>query len=112
MSPAIFGLPFPEGANLTAEQISQRVQSQRTLAEAASQIRIAPTGLNLQGGPTPPFTVGDIGDINIRRSRIPRFDIYRFPTMPAAMQFGIQDVQTTITVPATLQCPAGFQEQR
>src|SRR5262249_47493035 len=112
VSPASFGLPFPEGAHLTAAQIRQRVQSQQTLAQAAGQITITPQGLNLNGGPTPSYTIGDIGDRNIRQSAIPRFDIYRFQSQQTALQFGIQDVRTTITLPATLQCPPGFREQQ
>ncbi|OGP62909.1 MAG: hypothetical protein A2169_00490 [Deltaproteobacteria bacterium RBG_13_47_9] len=111
VNPAIFGLPFPEG-NLTAAQLEQRRQTQRTLAEVAWLITISPQGLNLRGGPQPPYTIGDIGDINIRQSQIPWFDIYRFPTQQAAVQFGIQYAQTTITIPATWKCPPGFKEQK
>jgi RHS repeat-associated protein len=90
VSPADFGLPFPEGSSLTAAQISQRIQSQRMLAEAARQIRILPIGLNLRGGPASPYTVGDIGDKNIRNSKTPRFDLYGLPTQKQALQFGVK----------------------
>jgi RHS repeat-associated protein len=115
ISPAIFGLPFPEpapGQRLALEQLRQREQTQRILGQIADRIIIQPQGLRLHGGPVPPYTVSDIGDLNIRRSPIPRFDIYRFPTLPAARQFGIQDVQTTITIPTSLTCPPGFTELR
>jgi len=110
VGPTSFGLPFPEGARLTAAQRAQREQTKRRLADAAGQITITPQGLNLHGGPVPPYTVGDIGDRIIRQSNVPRFDIYGFPSQQAAQRFGVQDVQTTITIPATLQCPPGFQE--
>jgi YD repeat-containing protein len=71
-----------------------------------------PRGLRLYVGPVPPYTVSDIGDLNIRRAPIPQFDIYRFPTQLAARQFGIQDVPTIITIPASLSCPSGFTETR
>jgi RHS repeat-associated protein len=112
VSPTIFGLPFPEGQNLTRAQLRQREETQRALAQVAGQITIIPQGLQLHGGPVPPYTVGDIGDIIVRQAPIPQFDIYRFPSRAAARRFGIQDVPTIITIPAELQCPPGFQEQR
>ena len=112
VGPADFGLPFPEGSTLTAEQKAVRIQSQAILAAAAGQIIITPQGLNLYGGPSGPYTVGDIGDINIRQSMTVRFDIYGFPSRKAALQFGIQNAWTTIIMPASFQCPAGLLEVR
>jgi hypothetical protein len=57
---------------LTQAQIEQRIPTQRILASFASQIRISPEGLNLHGGPAPPYTVSDIGDRNIRTSPVVR----------------------------------------
>jgi hypothetical protein len=45
-----------------------------------------------------------------REDLAPRFDLYRFPTNQQALQFGIQRVQTTITMPASRPCPPGFRE--
>ncbi len=114
INPAIFGIPFPEpapGEDLTREQIRQREQAQRMLAQAAEQITIMPEGLRLHGGPGPPFAVSDIGDVIVRRAPRPQFDIYRFPSQEAARRFGIQEVRTTIVIPTILRCPPGFREQ-
>jgi hypothetical protein len=56
VNPTIFGLSYPE-------KLAQRRQTQQTLAAVAWLITISPQGLNLHGGPTPPYTIGDIGDI-------------------------------------------------
>jgi len=42
------------------------------------------------GGLQPPYAITDIGDRNIRNSPVPRFDIYGFPTLKSAQQFGRQ----------------------
>jgi len=94
VNPEIFGLPY--------QTISQRVQSQKILASAAKSIQIVVKFNPNMVGPPTPFTVGDVGDINIRNSIIPRFDIYRFPTQKEALQFGIKDAQTTIVIPDNL----------
>jgi RHS repeat-associated protein len=102
IDPRIFGLPYSRGA---------RGRTQCALAAIADQITITPIGL--RGGPGSPFTVCDIGDVNIRRRRrTPRFDIYRFPTQEEAEEFGIQTVPVTISIPLSLRCPRNFQEQR
>jgi RHS repeat-associated protein len=110
VDPRVFGFSYPSG-NSRAD-IRQRVASQRALAAVASQISIAPQGLNLPaGGPAPPYTVTDVGDVNIRRAgRIPRFDIYGFPSDQAARQFGRQTAKTIITVPGRMSCPTGFKQ--
>lgn len=110
VGPANFGLPFPEGSPLSNSQLAQRADSQRKLAHVANWIYIIPEGLNLHGGPTPPYTVGDIGDKNVRQSSVPRFDIYRWSSQANALQFGKQDASTTIIIPASFSCPQGFVE--
>ena len=61
------------------------------------------------GGPAGPYTVSDIGDINIRNSRI---DIYRWPGPgnKAANAFGKRPYTTTITFPTASggSCPQGW----
>jgi len=59
------------------------------------------------GGPTPPYTVSDIGDVNIVSGQ---FDIYRFPTVAKGLKFGRQTALTAIIVPAITgaTCPVGF----
>ncbi len=88
----------------------------RALREgAAAAIQIYPQGLNalLQstGGPTPPFSVGDYGDANIRNAPGSRFDIYRFPTQSGALAFGKRTVPVIITVLSGGQCPPGTTAQ-
>jgi hypothetical protein len=115
ISPAAFGLPFPEpaaGQPLSQAQRDQRIGTQRILASVANQIIISPEGLKLFGGPSPPYSVSDIGDRNIRSSAIPQFDIYGFPSQQAARQFGVQRIRATITIPAFLSCPPNSTEQR
>jgi RHS repeat-associated protein len=112
VDPRDFGLPFPGGPRFAA----QRERTKRTLGQLGRQISIAPEGLRLEGAASPPYTVGDVGDVNIRRRqrgrRVPVFDIYGFPTDDAALRFGNQRARTTITMPRDLKCPPGFQEQR
>lgn len=78
---------------------------------AASAIKIYPIGLDAvlrkTGGPLPPYTVGDYGDKNIRNAPGARFDIYRFPTIKQARQFGKQTVPVMIQVPPGGHCPPG-----
>jgi hypothetical protein len=115
ISPAAFGLPFPEpapGQRLSDAQRAQREQAQRALAMVADQISISALGLRLEGGPASPYTVSDIGDIRVRSSPIVQFDIYGFPSQRAALRFGRQFAETIITMPAFLSCPPGTQEAR
>jgi len=60
-------------------------------------VRISAPALSeyLTGGTT--FTIGDVGDRNIRNSVTTRFDIYRFETQQDALQYGIHTVPATIT---------------
>jgi hypothetical protein len=115
ISPAAFGFAFPEpapGQRLTNAQLGQRVQAQRALAAVANQISISARGLRLEGGPASPYSVSDIGDINVRSSRIAHFDIYGFPSQGDALRFGRQYAEVRIVMPAFLSCPPGTQEQR
>ena len=87
------------------------------LAKIAPQIRIQPTGLDQQlvdkRGPAPPYSVGDIGDKNIRNSLATRFDIYRFRSLPLARTF-MATAPTTITIPNVpgVHCPPDFLRAR
>jgi hypothetical protein len=101
VNPAIFGLILP-GTTIGNEAV------QKQLAAISPFISINPTGLNLYGGPQPPFFISDIGDRNIRNSSTPRFDLYGFSTLKSAQQFGIQTVPTTITISYGGPCPKGF----
>lgn len=78
---------------------------------AAAGIKISPEGLDdvlrATGGPLPPYTVGDYGDVNIRNAPGSRFDIYRFSTMKGALAFGKRTVSVTYKVPAGGHCPPG-----
>lgn len=78
---------------------------------AASAIKIYPKGLadilRKTGGPIPPYSVGDYGDENIRDAPGTRFDIYRFPTLKQAREFGKRTVPVTISVPPGGYCPPG-----
>jgi len=88
----------------------------RALREgAAAAIQIYPQGLDdilrATGGPSPPYSVGDYGDANIRNAPGSRFDIYRFSTQKGALAFGKRTVPVTITVPAGGTCPPGTTAQ-
>ena len=99
VNPAIFGLPY--------DTIPNRVATQNALIKNIPNVRINAPGLSdyLDGGTT--FTIGDVGDKNIRNSPQPRFDIYRFETQNDALGFGKQTVPGTITgVPDNWSCPA------
>lgn len=78
---------------------------------AASAIKIYPVGLDdilrKTGEPPPPYSVGDYGDKNIRSAPGTRFDIYRFPTIERAKQFGKLTVPVMIRVPPGGHCPPG-----
>jgi len=78
---------------------------------AAAAIKVYPIGLDdllrQTGGPQPPYSVGDYGDKNIRNAPGTRFDIYRFPTIKQAKQFGKQNVPVMIRVPPGGHCPPG-----
>ncbi len=100
VNPAIFGLPLPGGKG--------NIGVQRQLAGMSPFISIYPNGLNLYGGPHPPYAISDIGDRNIRNSASPRFDLYGFPSQKSALQFGRQIVPTIILVSGGLPCPTGF----
>ncbi|MBB5356836.1 RHS repeat-associated protein [Rhodanobacter sp. ANJX3] len=107
LSPAAFGLPYGT--------IADRTASQAALVNAMGSVTIQATGLNMgQGGPSSStFTIGDVGDKNVRNSGTVRFDIYRFNSNANANSFGKQTAYTTISgLPDSFSCPPGFQEVR
>ncbi len=103
INPAIFGLPF--------RTIKERIASQKLLKDNFGKIKVSAPGLSkllsdhLTGGTT--YTISDVGDKNIRKNKVPRFDIYRFKTQEGAEKFGrIKGMETEIIgVPATWKCP-------
>ena len=85
----------------------------RQLRMYGTQIFITPSNQGLisqYGGPTGPLSVSDYGDANIQATSGVAFDIYRFPTVSAGMQFGRQTMNTTISYPnnSGASCPAGY----
>ena len=103
ISPKDFGLPY--------DTLVQREATQREIKNNIPSIRIYAPGLAeyLTGETT--FTIGDVGDRNIRNSPTPRFDIYRFRTQKDALYFGKETVPTTITgIPDSWSCPLGTKE--
>lgn len=76
---------------------------------AASAIKIYSTGLDdvlrKTSGPRPPYSVSDFGDKHIRGAPGLRFDLYRFPTIKLARQFGMKSVPVMIEVPPGGHCP-------
>lgn len=98
ISPAAFGLPYGT--------IAERIATQSDIKANIGNIRISAPGLSeyLTGETT--FTIGDVGDRNIRNSPTLRFDIYRFATQNDALEFGKRSVQVTITgLPDNWVCP-------
>jgi len=78
-----------------------------------TQILITPSNQGLfpqYGGPTGPLSVSDYGGANIQATPGVAFDVYRFPTVPAGMQFGRRTMSTTISFPNSsgASCPPGF----
>jgi RHS repeat-associated protein len=98
INPAAFGLPYGT--------IAERIATQGEIKANIGNIRISAPGLSeYYNGPTT-FTIGDVGDKNIRNSPAIRFDIYRFPTQKAALEFGKRSVDVTITgLPDNWTCP-------
>ncbi|MHB8859985.1 MAG: NHL domain-containing protein [Thermoleophilia bacterium] len=98
INPASFGLPY--------DTIAERIATQKLIRANIGNIQISAPGLSefLTGGTT--FSIGDVGDGNIRNSKSTRFDIYRFETIEDALGFGIHTVPVTITgVPDDWACP-------
>jgi hypothetical protein len=51
----------------------------QALRAAMASVTISAPDLDMvAGGPSSTFTIGDIGDRNVRESSVVRFDIYRF----------------------------------
>lgn len=97
VNPWSFGLPY--------DTIPQREAAQRALRTAGANVSINAPGLvGSTSGTT--FSIGDVGDRNIRSSSTTRFDIYRFDSQKDALKFGRQTVGVTITgVPDDWSCP-------
>jgi hypothetical protein len=80
-----------------------------------TQILVTPGNqalISQYGGPTGPLSVSDYGDKNIQSTPGVAFDLYRFPTVAAGMQFGRQGASVTISFPAISggKCPPGFKQ--
>jgi hypothetical protein len=90
--------------------------STRQLRTYGTQILISPAfssaSVTQYGGPAGPWTVSDYGDANIQAMQGVAFDLYRFPTVHAANQFGIENMPVTISFPKACggSCPAGYSE--
>lgn len=98
ISPGIFGLPY--------NTIPERISTQQLLEANMASIQIQASGLSEFMTGTTTFTIGDVGDENIRNSTIPRFDIYGWATLQDALQFGVRTTNVTMTgVPSSWSCP-------
>jgi hypothetical protein len=99
ISPAIFGLPH--------NTVRQRIATQTAIRSNMANITIsAPDLAKYRGTGGTIFTIGDVGDRNIRNSVTPRFDIYRYSSMRDALAFGIQTARTTVSgIPNSWSCP-------
>jgi RHS repeat-associated protein len=98
VNPAVFGFPF--------DSTRERIAAQKAIATSGRTVAIDPAGLRLEGAPSGPYFISDVGDIHIRGSNIPRFDLYGFPSQKSALEFGVQTVPTEIRgVPASWDCP-------
>ena len=109
VDPNQFGIPYGGSA---AFNIAQR----EVFAPIAMMVRIySPEAgaLSAQyGGPrVSSFSVGDVGDRNVRSGDILRLDIYRFPTEQQANQFGRRELPVLVTGwPLRTPCPPGTSE--
>lgn len=80
--------------------------AQKSLRTEGASVQISAPDLVGSKTPGTTFTIGDIGDKNIRNSSTTRMDIYRFDTTKDALNFGRQTVDVTITgVPDAWSCP-------
>ena len=99
INPKVFGFPYAT--------IPEREAAQKEIKEKGKTIRVHAPDLAayLTGSTT--FTIGDAGDIHIRNSPVPRFDIYRFASKKDADEFGKRmSIPVTITgVPINWKCP-------
>jgi hypothetical protein len=85
----------------------------RQLRMYGTQILVTPdnqASIAQYGGPTGPLSVSDYGDQNIQSTPGVAFDLYRFPSVDAARQFGRRVLPVTISFPADSGgiCPPGF----
>ena len=107
INPTIFGLPYAT--------TKERVKSQKALVDSyvKNVLILMPISNNSGSQAYQAFTIGDVGDANIRDSKTPRFDIYRFPTNEQAYEFGKKTLPgTIIVVPSNMPCPQGFKEEK
>ncbi|MFZ2448277.1 MAG: hypothetical protein WAW37_18110, partial [Syntrophobacteraceae bacterium] len=98
INPESFGLPY--------DTYEERVATQIEIRNNIGNVRVHAPDLyeHATGGTT--FTIGDVGDANIRNSLTTRMDIYRFATQQDALSFGRVTVPVTITgVPNNWSCP-------
>ncbi|WP_262410236.1 RHS repeat-associated core domain-containing protein [Escherichia albertii] len=105
IDPKVFGLKYNNIYNG-----SERAATKKEILKNIQNIKIEAPGLSdyssMYNNGSTTFTIGDIGDKNIRNSKITRFDIYRFKTQEGALQFGRHTVPVTITgVPDDWECP-------
>lgn len=97
VNPGSFGFAY--------DTIPQREAAQRALRTDGANVSISAPGL-VGSSPGTTFSIGDVGDRNIRNSSTTRFDIYRFDSQKGALKFGRQTVDVTITgVPDDWSCP-------
>lgn len=69
-------------------------------------ITISAPGLSAYMTGSTTFSIGDVGDSNIRNSPGPRFDIYGWATTADALEFGLRSAATTVTgLPNSWTCP-------
>jgi len=95
INPNSFGLPY--------DTIEERIATQNEIRANVGNIQISAPGLSEYPTNGTTFTIGDVGDRNIRNSPVTRFDIYRLEN---ASGFGRQTVQVTITgLPGNWLCP-------
>jgi hypothetical protein len=99
INPQAFGIPYGESK-------AQNQRGQALVNRYRAGITVSAPSLDGTPNDMTTFTIGDVGDLHIRQSRVPRFDIYRFPTLKDARRFGLQSADTTIRgVPVSWDCP-------
>ncbi|WP_425272719.1 RHS repeat-associated core domain-containing protein [Rahnella woolbedingensis] len=98
INPAAFGLPYGT--------MKERVATQKAIKAQEGKIKISTKGLDKTGSLGTEYTIGDVGDKNVRNSSKTRFDIYRFSSQKDALDFGKQESDAIITgVPDEWSCP-------
>jgi RHS repeat-associated protein len=110
VDPEDFGISFPP-------DLAGRERAQRQLAELSRQIIIISPDIQARSwqnrGPAGFYSIGDVGNRDVRAPGPVRFDLYRFPTEAAGRSFGRVTALTIIAgYPANRACPAGFTESQ